>query len=141
VVARIDAQIASDPLLSLEKFSIGGARTVRGYRENQLVRDNGIAVSVEARIPIIPGNRGPLRLSIVPFVDVGRGWDESGPAKLETDIIASLGVGLTFRLFEGINGELQYGGRLTGAPGENGTGLQRHGVHFRVTIDTLTPWR
>jgi hemolysin activation/secretion protein len=141
VVARIDAQLASDPLLSIEKFSIGGARTVRGYRENQLVRDNGIALSVEVRIPIISGSRGPLRLSLVPFVDAGRGWDESGPAKLETDILASVGVGLAFRLFEGISGEMQYGRRLTGASGENGNGLQQYGVSFRVTIDALAPWR
>ena len=45
-------------------------------------------------------------MSLVSFVDAGRGWDESGPAKLETDILASVGVGLAFRLFEGINGEV-----------------------------------
>jgi hemolysin activation/secretion protein len=141
LVARIDAQLASDPMLSLEKFSVGSARTVRGYKENQLVRDNGVAMSLELRIPILPGSRGPLRLSFVPFVDFGHAWDESGPAKLETDTIASLGVGLSFRLYEGIQGDLQYGGRLTGESGENGSGLQQHGVYFRVTVDTLTPWR
>jgi hemolysin activation/secretion protein len=141
VVARIDTQFASDPLLSLEKFSVGGARTVRGYRENQLVRDSGFAGSLEVRIPIIPENRGPLRLSLVPFVDFGHAWDESGPGKLETDTIASLGIGFRFRLFDGIRGEMNYGRRLTGESGENGSGLQQHGVHFRVTIDTLTPWR
>lgn len=141
LVGRIDAQLASDPLLSLEKFSVGGARTVRGYKENQLVRDNGVVASLELRIPILPGSRGPLRLSLVPFVDFGHAWDESGPAKLETDTIASLGVGIAFRLYEGIRGDLQYGGRLTGESGENGSGLQQHGVYFRVTVDTLTPWR
>lgn len=141
VVGRIDGQFASDPLLSLEKFSIGGARTVRGYRENQLVRDNGVVASLEVRIPVLRRNRGPLRLFLVPFADFGHGWDESGPAKQRTDTIASLGIGLRFTLFDAVRGEFQYGGRLTGAPGENGTGIQRHGLHFRVTVDTLTPWR
>jgi hemolysin activation/secretion protein len=141
LVGRLDGQLASDPLLSIEKFAIGGARTVRGYRENQLVRDNGVVASLEVRIPVYRGSRVPLHLFLVPFADVGHGWDESGPAKLETDTVASLGIGLSFKLFDAVRGDLQYGGRLTSAPGENGTGLQRHGLYFRVTIDTLTPWR
>ena len=141
VVGRIDGQLASDPLLSIEKFAIGGARTVRGYRENQLVRDNGVVASLEVRIPVYRGSRVPLNLFLVPFTDFGHGWDESGPAKLESDTVASLGIGLAFTLFDSVRGDLQYGGRLTGAPGENGTGLQRHGIYFRVTIDALTPWR
>jgi hypothetical protein len=33
-------------------------RTVRGYQENQLVRDNGIAGSVELRIPVLQTQGG-----------------------------------------------------------------------------------
>ena len=49
VVGPLDGQLASDPLLSIEKFAIGGARTVRVYRENQLVRDNGVVASVGSK--------------------------------------------------------------------------------------------
>jgi hemolysin activation/secretion protein len=38
-VLRNDLQLAKDPLLPLEQFTVGGASTVRGYRENQLVKD------------------------------------------------------------------------------------------------------
>lgn len=53
LIARLDAQLTGDRLLSLEKFGMGGLRTVRGYQENQLVRDNGIAGSVELRVPVL----------------------------------------------------------------------------------------
>jgi hemolysin activation/secretion protein len=86
-------------------------------------------------------SRLPLDLFLVPFTDFGHGWDESGPGKLESDTIASLGIGIRFMLFDSIRGDFQYGGRLTGSPDGNGTGLQRHGLSFRVTVDTLTPWR
>ena len=51
-VFRTDLQLAFEPLFSLEQFSLGGHQTVRGYRENQLVRDNGLASSFELRIPL-----------------------------------------------------------------------------------------
>ncbi len=46
VILRADAQLTRDPLLPIEKFAVGGANTVRGYRDNQLVRDNGLVLSV-----------------------------------------------------------------------------------------------
>ncbi|MEO0541321.1 MAG: ShlB/FhaC/HecB family hemolysin secretion/activation protein, partial [Cyanobacteria bacterium P01_A01_bin.105] len=38
---RGDAQFALDDLLSIEEFGIGGAQSVRGYRQDALLRDNG----------------------------------------------------------------------------------------------------
>ncbi len=42
LITKIDAQLTPDSLLPLERFSIGGGDTVRGYPQNQLVADNGI---------------------------------------------------------------------------------------------------
>ena len=52
LLARVGTQLTPDSLLSLEQFSVGGADTVRGYQENQLVTDNGVLGSVELRIPL-----------------------------------------------------------------------------------------
>ena len=72
------AQISADPLLSIERFAIGGRDTVRGYRENQLVRDSGVVASAELRIPLWRDSlRRPL-LELVPFMDYGTGWND-GP--------------------------------------------------------------
>jgi hemolysin activation/secretion protein len=38
MIARLDAQLALDPLLPLEQFAVGGHATVRGYRENRIAR-------------------------------------------------------------------------------------------------------
>jgi hemolysin activation/secretion protein len=141
IVARLDTQIASDALLSIEKFSLGGARTVRGYRENQVVRDNGVSASLELRVPVIKGSSIPLELTFVPFIDFGRAWDEHGPGQQDADTLVSLGAGIQFRLYEALRGELFYGARLTGVSGDNGDGIQRKGLHFRIVLDTLAPWR
>ncbi|NET57981.1 MAG: ShlB/FhaC/HecB family hemolysin secretion/activation protein, partial [Symploca sp. SIO2E6] len=47
LITQLNAQLTPDSLLSLERFSMGGVDTVRGYRQNQLVADNGILGSVE----------------------------------------------------------------------------------------------
>jgi len=69
MLGRVDAQLASDPLLPLEQFAIGGRYTVRGYRENTLVRDNGVVGSVEARVPIYRRVEPPVQVELVPFFD------------------------------------------------------------------------
>ena len=52
LILRASTQLASDALLAMEKFVVGGHATVRGYRENQFVRDNGFAASAELRFPL-----------------------------------------------------------------------------------------
>ena len=52
VVARVEGQHTRDRLLPIEKYSIGGHATVRGYRENVVLRDRGAVASVELRAPL-----------------------------------------------------------------------------------------
>jgi hemolysin activation/secretion protein len=47
--AKVDAQIASGPLVSNEQFVAGGADTVRGYREAEILGDRGFHGVAEAR--------------------------------------------------------------------------------------------
>ena len=97
---RTDLQLANNWLLPLEKCAVGGASTVRGYRENLMVRDNCWITSLEFRLPVfrlpIPGlSQGPAEglVQVAPFVDYGRAWNKSGPT-LEPTSISSAGVGL-----------------------------------------------
>jgi hemolysin activation/secretion protein len=48
---RIDAQIASGPLISNEQFGAGGAESVRGYVESERLGDNGLQGTLELRTP------------------------------------------------------------------------------------------
>ncbi len=137
IILRADAQIADDPLLPLEKFAVGGIETVRGYRENQFVRDNGVSASAELRLPIyrlaIPWlGDGPEdgRLELAPFFDVGQSWDNSGG---ESDHLLAIGVGLRWLLSRRVTAELYYGEDLREVTDvENDDDLQDYGVHFRL---------
>jgi hemolysin activation/secretion protein len=90
---RLDAQISNDPLFPLEQIAIGGRFSVRGYRENQLVRDNALLISLESRFPLIRRRRWAEFLQIVPFVDFG--WGQNRDVYTPSpDALASVGVGI-----------------------------------------------
>jgi hemolysin activation/secretion protein len=144
VIARTDVQLANDPLLPLEKFAVGGRDTVRGYRENELVRDNGVVASIEGRIPLIdlglpdvetPGYQG--RLVFAPFLDWGLSWnngrfgDEEGKEQ-----IAGIGAGLRWDPAPWLYAEFYYGYALNELREENDD-LQDRGIYFRVTVQPL----
>jgi hemolysin activation/secretion protein len=117
-IARATGQITQEPLLVLEKFTIGGVDTVRGFPENLLVRDNGAATTIELQIPI-PGYRAqpsPHDLVIAAFVDYGRSWDKvntaiGNPNVNTTDplYIASAGLGLLWNPLRGLDAKVYWG--------------------------------
>lgn len=139
LLLRASFQWTPDPLLSLEQFVIGGAGTVRGYRENQLVRDTGVLLSAELQLEVLRWRDGEVRLG--PFVDFGAGWDvaEAGtPRSRGPDSLSSAGVGLEFRLGRHVNGRVDWGYafRDTGVPPED-KDLQDLGIHFRVAASVF----
>lgn len=95
-------QISADPLFPIEQYSIGGLDTVRGYPENTIVRDNGWSATVEARLPTLqlrlPGIEPTPEdgwLELVPFVDMGRGWNSNRPdPPAQPRSLSSAGMGL-----------------------------------------------
>ncbi|MEQ9640946.1 MAG: ShlB/FhaC/HecB family hemolysin secretion/activation protein [Alphaproteobacteria bacterium] len=140
-VGRFDAQFTPDRLLSLEKFAIGGAGTVRGYRENLLVRDNGLVVSAEARVPVwrieIPGlsnDPGDGQVELAPFYDFGRAWDNSD-ADNRPHHLSSFGLGVRWAPARHVRGSLYVAHRLHEVPRPDNSDRQDYGIHFRVSVD------
>ncbi len=90
---RLDAQLSNDPLLPLEQIAAGGRYSVRGYRENLLVRDEAMITSLEARIPLFRNQWWADYLQLVPFTDFGTASnkDIATPSPRE---IWSIGLGL-----------------------------------------------
>ncbi len=129
---RIDLQLTRDPLLSLERFAIGGPRTVRGYSTHELVRDNGVAASLELRVPLRRDVRGVPLLELAPFVDVGRAWNESRGAGPRT--LASVGAGIHWRARPGLRLSLEAAKRLRRTHLER-SGLRDHGLHAAASWD------
>jgi hemolysin activation/secretion protein len=97
-IARVDVQLTDNPLLALEQIAIGGRYSVRGYRENQLVRDNGLIGSLEARVPLLRQvTSWATTLELAPFVDIGRAWNARGLGA-HPEAIASVGIGLRWAM-------------------------------------------
>ncbi len=140
VIFRTDLQLSADPLLPLEKFSVGGAASVRGYRENQLVRDNGVVSSLELRIPIF---RMPLpklskrpddgMVQIAPFADWG--WAENIDTETpDPKTISSAGVGVRWDPSSEIHVQIYWGipFRDVDVPDKD---IQDSGIHFQVSCE------
>ena len=126
-LARVDAQLSPDGLLPLEQFAIGGAGTVRGYRQNQIVTDNGILGGLEFRIPILADD--PQRLQLTPFVDAGYGWNNVLPDPEQA--IVSVGLGVRWLVTPDLAVRVDYGIPLVSTPNP-GNSLQENGFSLSV---------
>jgi len=93
LILRSDLQLADDLLLSLEQVAVGGRYSVRGYRENTLVRDNAFLASLEVRVPLVRNTPWADFLELAPFADYGRGWRTRSPSP-DAEVISSAGIGL-----------------------------------------------
>ncbi|NEP62130.1 MAG: ShlB/FhaC/HecB family hemolysin secretion/activation protein, partial [Symploca sp. SIO2G7] len=91
---RSSLQLADQELLSSEQFSIGGVRTVRGYRQDQLLTDNGFTASAEARIPLIRFPEWDGLVQVAPFIDFGTGWNSGDNNDPDDNTLAAVGLGL-----------------------------------------------
>jgi len=130
-VLRGTSQVANRRLLPLDGLAIGGVNTVRGYRENQLLRDRGQVLALELGIPLLDGP-GPERpvLTMSPFLDWGRGQNAYDAAT----ILSSTGLALRLDWY-GFRGEFAFAKRLQhpgSADALRGT-WQDRGVHFQLS--------
>jgi len=135
LVLRASGQWASDHLLPLERFVVGGVNSVRGYRENRLVRDLGWVASAELRIPLREDAEGRPTLQFMPFVDVGQAWDRDGLFS-SRETLLSVGAGLRWEPVERLHGVLYYGVPLRGT-NDGGDDLQDRGIHFEIGYRVL----
>ena len=59
---------------------IGGVNSVRGFRENQLIRDKARIFNVEFEAPIHQDAQRQLFAALVPFYDYGHGRSANAPS-------------------------------------------------------------
>jgi hemolysin activation/secretion protein len=132
LIGRIDVQLADKHLFPLEQMPVGGRYSVRGYRENSLVRDNGLLASLEIRIPVYRSVRGEDILQLAPFLDYGRGWNSHFDTP-SPQYLASAGVGLRWNILpqDRARFEVYWGQQLNHFDMGHGN-LQDHGVHVQL---------
>ena len=139
IIFRTDYQWANEGLLPLEKISIGGASTVRGYRENQLTRDKGLISSLEWRIPLTKPSVGNNQsgeaglVELASFFDYGKAWNAEGDTS-EQDDIYSVGLGLRYSPYKFLHAQLYWGHALRDLPEPEDKDLQDSGIHFDIQL-------
>lgn len=133
LLVRTDIQLAGDRLVPLEQFGLGGSRTVRGYRQDELLTDSGMLFSAEVRLPVLSIEEIDGLLQIVPFFDIGHSWnvesENPDPATL-----AALGLGLLWQMEDRLDARADIGFPLVDTDTQ-GSSLQERGIYF--TLD----WR
>ncbi|CAK0747574.1 conserved exported hypothetical protein [Gammaproteobacteria bacterium] len=133
-IGRLDMQFADSPLPVLEQLGIGGADTVRGYRENVLIRDQALLASLEARYGLLE-NETQVRygkLDGAVFADFARGWNKGAGADSAADYLYSAGLGLIWSWRDKLRAELYWGHALKDPPQKTGGTWQDSGVHLQL---------
>jgi hemolysin activation/secretion protein len=124
ILLRGDWQHANGALLAPEKFALGGMQSVRGYRENALVRDNAWALSAEYRRPL-----GGTAFEWALFADYGEARDDRGPwGKL-----GAVGAGVRWQPWPGVLAQLYKGFPLKELE-DKGDDIQDKGWHFSLAV-------
>ncbi|MGC1395624.1 MAG: ShlB/FhaC/HecB family hemolysin secretion/activation protein [Coleofasciculaceae cyanobacterium] len=131
LLLRTDVQIADRTLVPLEQIGLGGQESVRGYRQDLLLTDNGALVSAEVRFPLARISKWNTLVQLVPFFDFGSAWSSSGKANPDPNILASAGLGLQMQIGDRLSLRLDYGIPLVSAPSRKRT-WQENGLYFSI---------
>ena len=137
LLGQMNIQIANDRLFPLEQIPLGGRFSVRGYRENTLIRDNGFIFSVESRFPLLRYASGEPLLQFAQFVDVGRAWQAKGDTP-DPQTLASVGLGLRWAVLprDRARFELYWGVPLNHVAHPSGN-LQDYGIHLQAVVQAF----
>lgn len=129
---RGQLQLSDRRLVPVEQLSLGGIDTVRGYRASTLLSDNGLLASLEAYLPILRIPKWQGVLQVVPFFDIGRGWNR-GDAQPTPNLLMSAGLGLQWKLGDNFRARVDWGIPLVNSQTDTGRSL-REGLHFSVIL-------
>ena len=132
VLLRSQLQLSADALISTEQFSLGGATTVRGYRQDALLSDNGFFVSAELRLPIARLSKPNATLQFSPFLDYGTGWNTDD--ELELNTLLGMGFGLLLQTEDKLSARIDWGIPLIDSD-STGDSLQEAGIYFQLEYD------
>ncbi|MEQ1543440.1 ShlB/FhaC/HecB family hemolysin secretion/activation protein [Methyloglobulus sp.] len=128
---RGNLQLSNEALLPQERIAVGGVYTVRGYRENELVRDNGYSGSIEFHYPLF-AMQGTYanQLTVFPFMDVGAGWNNQDNA----DYLHAIGIGMSWQGLKHFKADFYYAHDIHQATQKASHDLQDDGIFFNLSM-------
>ncbi|BAT51706.1 Surface antigen variable number [Nostoc sp. NIES-3756] len=130
LIVKANTQIASTRLLSLEQFGLGGLDSVRGYRQDYLLTDNGAFASAEVQIPVLRLSQNSGLLQVTPFVDFGVAWNNQRENP-DPNALAAVGLGLRWSSGDRFTARLDWGIPLISVDSEART-WQENGLYFSL---------
>jgi len=133
LLLRSDLQFSSEELVPLEQAGLGGFETIRGYRQDELLRDNSVFVSAELRYIILRTANREGVLQLTPFIDFGRAWNNNEDLGIDSETLLSVGLGLRWQYGELIKARFDWGIPLTDIDTRERT-LQEEGFYFSIEV-------
>lgn len=131
LLLRSDIQLTPSSLFPIEQFSLGGQASVRGYRQDLFLTDSGAFASAELRYPIYRIPQQQVVLQLVPFIDFGAAWNQSGEDNPNPNTLAAVGLGLRFQLDNQLTARFDFGLPLVSVD-SGSRSLQENGLSFSV---------
>jgi len=130
LLLRSDVQLAAETLVPIEQFGLGGINSVRGYRQDAILADNGIFASAEVRLPIARISDWDTVLQFTPFFEIGTGWN-TDRANPQPNNLYSVGMGLRLEVARKLTARFDWGIPL-GNLLPNRRTLQENGLYFSI---------
>jgi hemolysin activation/secretion protein len=133
LLVSAEGQWASQPLVSLEQFGIGGMSSVRGYQEGELYGDHGWNTQVEFHTPtftgkyLLDGHATELGVSLSAFMDYGRVYLIDPQGRKPSSELWGAGLGARVILGSHLEGQFALAWPLTASP-------NRKALDTRVTF-------
>ena len=90
---RATMQRTHERLAPLDSFAVGGVNSVRGFRENQLLRDAGEYLGADIDMPVHADAARNVSARAGAFADYGTAWNQASPHAT----LASVGLSLKAR--------------------------------------------
>lgn len=137
LLIRGDVQIADRALVPLEQIGLGGQQTIRGYRQDVLLTDNGALASAEVRVPVLRIPKWQVLVQLAPFIDVGKAWNREGREDPDPSFLASVGLGLQLQISDRLTARFDYGIPLVSVSSNKRT-WQENGFYFSIVATPFT---
>ena len=133
LIMGADIQLTPNTLLPSQQFVLGGAQSVRGYRQNARIGDHGVRLFLEDRITLEKNAAGASTFQIAPFFNAGWVWNNPDNQNIlpQEQFLASLGMGILWQPLPGLDLRLDYGLPLVELE-DQGQNAQDEGFHFSV---------
>jgi len=131
---RFNYQHTNDVLQAFERFPLGGHGSIRGYRENQILRDKAWEFRTQVDVPLFKNSEVKSTLTVFPFFDAGRGKNaQPVPNVVDSVSLRSIGLGVRWDLGD-FRFLLEWANRLS-EKRKQANELQDDGIHVGVSYE------